>query len=131
MAFKQIGEKEYRVGDNHLYLGDDNIIYIHSVGIKDVAIADGMAKAYAQLVSLLDHKALVIVDANQAGKPSAEAREIFQKSILKHEKTGKFSIHGSHVVARTIANFFIGKLLGAKMQFFKTEEEALSWLKQE
>jgi len=69
-----------------------------------------------------------IVDLNFAGKQSPKARQLGQE-IINNEKMGKIAIWGVHSVARVIAEFFIGVSKKKDIRFFKSEEDALVWLK--
>jgi hypothetical protein len=60
---------------------------------------------------------------------SAKARR-FGKTGFEKEETGKVALIGMHPVARVLASFVIGMTRKEDLRFFKTEEEALAWLKE-
>ena len=122
-------EREIQIGENRFYLGEDNIIYATIVGEQDAKIATLFNKATLKLMNMVEGKVNVLTDNNRAGKTSPEARKIFQE-LLKHEKYGKLAIFGLHPVSRVLASFFMGFSKKKDMRFFKTREEALTWLKE-
>lgn len=122
-------EREILVGENRLYLDGDNILYITVIGDTDEKIATAMRDASFKLFNLVDGKVNAFVDLNKAGRQSAKARKI-GKETFEHEKNRKIAIFGLHPVARVIASFVMGVTKKKDIQFFKTEEEALDWLKE-
>jgi hypothetical protein len=125
-----IEEKEIWVGGNRIYLGEDNTIHLASVGAKDEQTAIAVKDAYIRIANMVEGKVDCLLDANRSGQPSSEARRIFQEGILQYEKTGKVAVFGMHPVARVISSFVMGATKKKDMRFFKTEEEALAWLKE-
>ena len=122
-------DREIQVGENRLYLGEDNIIYITSVGMKDDKIAIAIKDAYIKMANMVEGKVDLLIDTNKSGQPSSRARKIFQEGVLEHEKTGKVALFGANPVARVIASFVMGVTSKKDVRFFKTKEEALAWLK--
>ncbi len=122
-------ERESWVGKNRLYLGEDNIIRITIVGELDEETQIRINDAGYKLMNTVGGKMHALVDNNKAGKMSPGARKR-QAEISEDEKTGKVALFGLHPVARVIASFFIGISRNKDMRFFKTEEEALAWLKE-
>jgi len=127
---KQVSEREIWVGENRCYLGENNIIYITSVGMKDDKIAIAIKDAYIKMANMVEGKVDLLIDANKGGQPSSEARRIIQGGILENEKTGKVSILGAHPVARVLGAFIMGVSKKKDLRFFKTREKALAWLKE-
>ncbi len=122
-------EREIWVGENRLYLGEDNIIRITIVGELDEETQIRINDAGYKLMNTVGGKMHALVDNNKAGKMSPGARKR-QAEISEYEKTGKVALFGLHPVARVIASFFMGISRNKDMRFFKTEEEALAWLKE-
>ena len=121
--------REIWVGENRLYLGEDNIIYITSVGMKDDKIAIAIKDAYIKMANMVEGKVDLLIDTNKGGQPSSEARRIIQGGMLENEKTGKVALFGLHPVARVLASFVMGVTRKKDICFFKTREAALAWLK--
>ena len=122
-------DREIFVGENQLYLGEDNIIYVIRVGEADEEIATDITNTGLKLADLVNGKVKILADLNKAGKSSSDARKIYQKH-LKHNKFDKVALYGLHPVARVIATFGMGITKKKDVRFFKTKEEALLWLKE-
>ena len=121
-------DREIWVGENRLYLGEDNILCFANVGEHDEKIAIGCKEAILKLFNMVDGKVHGLIDLSKAGKQSPEARKIW-KEISELEKTGKVALFGMHPVARVIASFVMGVSRKKDMRFFKTKKEALAWVK--
>jgi hypothetical protein len=122
-------DREIRVGENRLYLGEDNVLYVTIFGEVDEKIAIALKEADLKFKNMVEEKYDVLADLNKSGKHSSESRKIW-KEMTEHDKTGKVAIFGMHPVARVIASFVMGVSKKKDMRFFKTKEEALLWLKE-
>jgi hypothetical protein len=122
-------DREIRVGENRLYLGEDNVLYVTVFGEIDEKIAIAIKEADLKFKNIVEEKYDVLADINKSGKHSSEARKIW-KEMTEHEKTGKVAMFGMHPVARVIASFVMGVTRKKDMRFFKTKEKALLWLKE-
>ena len=122
-------EREIQVGENKIYLREDNIISLDIVGEIDEDKAKNICAASLKFMKMLEGKVHTLVNNNKAGKQTAQARKIFRE-FVKHDRYGKCAIFGAHPVARVIASFFIGVTGVKDSRFFKTKEEALVWLKE-
>jgi len=122
-------DREIRVGENRLYLGEDNILYITNIGEIDEKTAIAIKEAVLNVANMVEGKVHTLTDLNKAGKTSPEARKVF-KELAEQEKQGKVALFGMHPVARVLASFFMGISKKKDMRFFKTKEEALAWLKE-
>ena len=125
---KQVSEREIWIGENRMYLGKDNIIYVTAVGEIDEKIAVECKEAMFNLINMVEEKANYLIDLNKGGKTSPAARKIFNE-LNEHEKAGKIAFFGLHPVARVLASFIGGTSKKKDIQFFKTKEGALAWLK--
>ncbi len=124
-----VKEREIWVGENKLYLDEDNIVHITVVGELDEETQTAINNAGYKLISTVEGKMNALVDLNKAGKISPGARKR-QVEISEYEKTAKVAMFGLHPVARVLASFFMGVSQKKDMRFFRTEEEALAWLKE-
>ena len=122
-------DREIRVGENRMYLGEDNLLCITIVGELDEETQIGINEAGYKLMNTVEGKVHALVDLNKAGKVSPGARKR-QVEISGHEKTAKVALFGLHPVARVVASFFMGISQKKDMRFFRTREEALAWLKE-
>jgi len=129
VEIKQVNEKEIWVGENRLYLGEDNILYETLVGEQDEKIVLAVHEASNKLRSRVEGKVNILVDLNKTGKPSPGVRKAGQE-MLEDERIGKTALFGLHPVARVLAAFVLGITRKKDARFFKTEEEALAWLKE-
>ena len=112
-----------------MYLDKDGILYNIMVGDMDYKMAIAFKEANLKLVDNVEGKIKVLVDLNEAGKPSSEERKII-KELSEIEKDGKVAHIGLHPVARMIASFCQGFSKKKDLRFFKTKDEALAWLKE-
>jgi len=122
-------EREIWVGENRIYLGEDNMLSLTILGEVDEEIEIGINEACLKLMNMVEGRVNTLIDLNKAGKTSLGARKR-QVEISGHEKTGKVALFGLHPVARVVASFFMGISQKKDVRFFKTREEALAWLKE-
>jgi hypothetical protein len=113
---------------NSVYLSEDNIVYITVVGESGNEIVIAMKTLHEKLNELVEEKVDFRIDINRAGKSSPEVRNM-GKLISQHKKIRKVAFFGSHPVARVLANFAMSVSKKKDVQFFDTEEKAISWLK--
>jgi hypothetical protein len=128
VEIKQVSEREIWVGENRMYLGEDNIFYITVVGEVDGKTAAEVTEIDNKFKSMVEGKLNVLADLNKGGKQSVEARKIW-KEMTEDDRTGKIAMYGMHPVARVLASFVMGVSRKKDVRFFKTKEEALTWLK--
>ena len=124
-------EREIWVGENRFHLGEDDILYISTVGEIDDKLAVEFIKALRSFDKFpkIGGKRDVLVDINKGGKTSPRARKLFIETC-EQEETGKVAMFGLHPVSRVLASFLIGVTAKKDMRFFKTKYEALAWLKE-
>jgi hypothetical protein len=118
------------IGENRVYLRDDDIIQFTIVGDQDEKTVICLKEASNKLKSMVGGRPNVLVDLNRVGKPTQGARRI-GKERLDDDRVGKVALFGLHPVARVIASFVISVTRKKDMRFFKTKEEALLWLRDE
>jgi len=128
IEIKNISANEIWVGENKSILIGGNIIHIKAVGDQTNEVAQAQLKVNHQLFNLIDGDAFFLIDLNKSGKNTPEARDIWNKQG-DHEKVKKVGIYGIHPVARVIASFVMRTSSKKNRGFFKTKEEALTWLK--
>jgi len=125
---QQISEKEFRVGNNKVFLLEDDIIYIEAYGEQTDEIAFAHLNHNEILVKQLSGKINYLVNLNDAGKSSPKARRIWQE-LSEAETTNKTALFGMHPVAKLLASFVIGVTKRKNMRFLNSREEAVNWLK--
>jgi hypothetical protein len=126
---RQVSEREFWIGENRMYLGQDDIIYYTAGGECDEGKAILIRDVAIRFHNANKGKTNMLIDLDKAGKQSPEARNIW-KELSEHEKAGKIAILGLNPVARVIASFVMGIAKKEDMRFFKTKEEAFAWLKE-
>ena len=122
--------REILVGENRIYLDEDNILNYINIGEMDEEIARESCDAMLKLRNMGEGKVHFFIDLNKGGKTSTKARKILQEFTQKGVY-GKLALCGLNPVARVLAAFFMGITQKNNMRFFKTKEEALAWLKDE
>ena len=123
-----ISEREFWIGDNRIYLEDDNIIYIIAVRELNKHHAVEISQTIIKLGDMAEGKVNLLGDLKKAGKPSSEARKVL-KDLNKSDKIGKIALLGIQPVARMLAFMVIGSSKNKAIHFFRTKDEALKWLK--
>ena len=118
-----------KLGESKIYLNEDNILCVDVVGELTDEQAIPLKEGMLKLMNHVPGKVHVLADLDKAGKPAARVREIGRK-VAEDKKTGKVATFGIHPVARMIAFFWMSMFGKQDMQFFKTKEEALAWLKE-
>jgi len=127
---RKVNEREIWVGENRLYIGEDNILYETMVGKQDLETMIAIMGAHDKLKNLIEGKINIIVDINKADAAPSEARKFTQEKLMIGEH-GKIALCGMQPVARVIASFLMGVSKKKDMRFFRTKEEALAWIKED
>jgi hypothetical protein len=127
---RQVSEKEIWVGQNKASLIEKNIIYVIAVGEVTTELAIAQVEGLNKLEALADGPVNYLIDLNDAGKSSPEARKVWEK-IGENVKKSKLALFGLNSVARMLASFVMGICGKSNQRFFKTKEEALRWLREE
>ncbi|MFC1586455.1 STAS/SEC14 domain-containing protein, partial [Fibrobacterota bacterium] len=96
-------------------------------GEIDGHIARKSCEAMFTLRNMAEEKAHFLIDLNEGGKTTSEARTVFKEFTEQHVD-GKLAFFGMHPVAKILASFFMGLIRKKNMKFFKTEEDALAWI---
>ena len=129
IEIKRVSEREYCMGENRWYLGEDNIIYITLVGEMDEKMAIIIKEVNIKFLNMVKEKVNVLIYLNRTGKASPEVRKVYNE-LNDHEKAGKIALFGLHPVARVLASFVTGLSKNKNQRFFKTKDDALAWLKE-
>lgn len=123
-------DREVWLGENRLYLGQDDILYCTFVGDVDDECVKKSAEIAYEFAKKVKGKLKVIVDLNKTGMFTAIARKA-SKKYVEDKCIGKIALHGVNAVARVIASFVMGFSKKQDFRFFKSKEEALAWLQQQ
>ena len=122
-------DREILVGENTLYLGEDNVLCETLVGEQDEKTVLAIHEASVKLRSMVEERIDLLIDLNRTGKPSLGARKRGQE-MLEDKGIGKVALFGLHPVARVLASFVLGITSKRDARFFKSKEEALAWFKE-
>ncbi|MBN1410372.1 MAG: hypothetical protein JW969_05975 [Spirochaetales bacterium] len=125
-------DREIRIGENRVYLGEDDIYYFTFIGDLNEETALEFRQAIMTLNERFGKKVRgSISDINRLKSMSYKARQILREWDEEMDTTSAYAtIVGLHPVARVIASFFMRAVPFKGLQFFKTIEEARAWLKE-
>ncbi len=121
-------EKEVLLGENRMELRQDKILYVGLVGALDEKIAASIIQALPGFYNTAPWKVGCLIDFSKSGEISAEAKKLFI-NLATDKKIGKVAVLGLSFFARAAAWVFIQTLPKKDISIYKTEEEALTWLK--
>jgi hypothetical protein len=124
----KISEKEFRVGQNQIYIIDDSIIYIEAVGEQTDEMAAVIRQNYKQVFSRITGKVKQLINLNSSGKSSPASRRLFRE-MNNTVEVDKVAIYGLHPVARVLASFVMDSNNQKHIRFFRDKEKALEWLR--
>lgn len=113
-----------------VYLGDDGIIRVISIGNQTPEEATEVRKAVLELGKKVPGKIKVLNDLSKMGESLPGSRTETVKSI-KLEEVGKVASFGGSRTTQIMASFIIkASGMSKKVRYFKTEADALKWLKE-
>ena len=121
-------EKEIIIGRNRLHLREDNILHETIVGYIDYKTAVELYQASSQLRSMVDGKVDILTNVENIVTADPKSIDLVKVEI-EDEKVRKVAFVGKNPIAFFVAAQFMGSTQKTNMAFFKTEEEALQWLK--
>jgi hypothetical protein len=124
----QISDREFRAGEHHYLIGDDNIFYVTLNGDADDEMGIEIDRMINRMVENIDGKLDLLIDLNRAGKTSSRSRKLF-KAFSETGKCRKIALFGAHPVSMVIASFVMGISRNKNMTFFKNREAAMEWLR--
>jgi hypothetical protein len=127
LSVREITRTEFWVGPTQVKVTNGNLVNIKAVGPQNYDTAMAHIRIFDQIYSDIKKPILFLIDLNDAGKNSAEARKVW-KDISDNEYTCKVALVGIHPVARVIAGFVMSISTGSKIQFFGSREKALKWI---
>lgn len=115
---------------NEVFLDEDKIIHVVSIGDQSAEEMIEVRKAVLELGKEVPGKIKVLNDLTQMGKSLPGSRTEAVKYI-KLEEVSKVALFGASAFNRIIASFIIrASGMGKKVKYFKTETDALKWLKE-
>ena len=121
-------EKEIIIGQNRVHLREDNILHETMVGYISHKTAIELYQASSQLRSMVDGKVDILTNIENIVAADPKSLDV-AKAAIEDEKVRKIAFVGKNPIAVFVAAQFMKTAQKANMAFFKTEEEALKWLK--
>ena len=128
IEIKLTGENEIHVKDIVIKILENNIIIYNAVGSPNEEIANAIYEMDTKILKETKGKVYRLIDLSNAGKPSKEAREIFQK-LLTENHVEKTAFVVGNPVAKIITSFIIAFLKISDIKLFPTQESAIEWFK--
>ncbi len=129
MDVVQISENEYCVGDHSIFVfPSENLIHGIIRGEQTPECARTIEPLIVKLNKTIKGKTSYLVDLNEAGKSSPEARKTWAR-LSDEQDIHKVAVFGMHPVAKILASFVMRFTQNNEMHFFKTKEGAITWLK--
>ena len=126
LGVKEAISTEFWVGPTQVTLMDGDTLNVKAMGPQTYETAMAHLKIFEHFYEQVNKPLKFLIDLNDAGKNSAEARKVW-KDISEHEYTSKVALVGIHPVARVIAGFVMSISTSNKIKFFSTREKALKW----
>jgi len=120
------------MGAYKVWLDDDGIIKGILLGDQDKESTENVITEVNTLLSKENCIGSVLIDMSQTGRPSSESRRLHANNIRSNPKNlRKLALYGASTMNRVMANFII-KASGRvdMVRYFKTEKEAIEWLKE-
>lgn len=111
------------------FIDQDTILNVMVFGDIDAKTALAAKHIIQELTFNLTWKPKFLVNLNEAGRQSPEARKTWDE--ISEEKNAAVALFGMHYVAKVIATFFMKFSRTKNTRFFNTKEDALNWLKEE
>ena len=108
---------------------DDNIIFISAIGPVTEEIAKAGESSVVKFSAKNNCKTNILVDLTDAGQPEAKAIRIYLR-VAEMDTVGNIAMFGSHPVARVLGSLMVNIGRKKNFKFFKTQEEAMIWLKE-
>jgi len=122
--------------DDRVWLGDDGIIYVEVADRFDQESVFEFLEKIVEILRTFSVRRKLLVHINQStsfATPSLWRKEMANKAIAASKELDfkKIAVYGGSVMARTIGSFILAAAVGIKnVRLFKTEKEALRWLKE-
>ncbi len=121
-------DREIKIGKNTLYLGEDNILRETFVGRPNEAAAKEIDEAANTLRNMVDGKVDTLINIEKIEMITPKVLE-FAVANLTEARVGRVAVVGKNPIAIILAAPVIAAARKNDLAYFKTEEEAIKWLK--
>ncbi|WP_430972548.1 hypothetical protein [Sunxiuqinia rutila] len=130
ITIREVSKDEVWMNHNHIRLIEDQVFHIVACGEQTSEMAYTYLDIFDRMLSGSSKPVSYLVDLNQAGRNSSEARRVW-KQIGDCAQTHRIALFGLHPVAEVLACFVIGISNEQEMRFFRNETAAMNWLRKE
>jgi len=117
-----------------IWLGDDGIVRVKVGKTMDEGIIDDLANDFQGIARKLSSKAKVLIDLGSVPNvPISSFRRKATRLIkdaFKNPGFEKIALYKGGVIPRTVVSFILVAAGLKNIKYFKTEEEALKWLRE-
>lgn len=136
MEEKDIKNNKEENKDDRVWLGAPGIIYVE---IIDKPNKESVVELFEKIVEMLRAfpiRKKLLVHINQFtifASPSLWRKEVANKAITATKELGfeRIAVYGGDIISRTVGSFIMTAAVGIKnVKLFKTQIEALKWLKE-
>ena len=116
---------------NKVYMGDNGFIYVEYIGDQNATTLEQTIQKVDKVINEVKSQnkpALVVCDISKVTKHDAGARKVGSEALntLHYDK---FAICGGNFFLRSIASILVKATGKSNVSVFKTQEEAVRWLK--
>lgn len=126
-------DTELELEGSKVWLGDDGIVRIRIGEVINEGIVEATAKDFREIVKTPPIKARVLIDISAGPRVTSS---IFRKNAVKLIKDTlkdpgfeRIALWGGSVIQKVGTSFIITAAGFKNIKYFKTEKEALEWLK--
>ena len=132
-------KEEMEIEGSKIWLGEDGILYVKIGKVMNKKVAEELANRYIEVAKKTPRgEVRAIIDMSDVPHTSLGVSQDFRKKIVGNireafQKYGfkKAAIWGGGVFQRTVVKFILAAARIKNIRHFKTEKEALKWLKEE
>lgn len=111
------------------WLDEDGIVNAKSSGMQDVDASNRIIAAYQAAYESLGYKYLHVLDVSELKDVPPEAAKLMKGFCLAESSPmSRMAVFGSGFFMRTFFNMY-AKISSIPMRVFKTQEEAVTWVK--
>ena len=121
-------KREILAGRTRGYIDEDNILHLKITGKLDYEHTTQLIEAANKLTSTVGKKVDSVIDISDIGLITVMTQNLGKK-WLDAKETGKVAIFGAGTRPAIIAKFVLEAIGKKDIALFKTEEDALKWLK--
>ena len=126
---------ELETKEGKIWLGDDGIVRVKAERVMNEKIIERLVRSFREIAKELPTKPKILVDISVS--PYAPG-SLFRKNVVRILKDAikdpgfeKLAMWGGGVLQRVSVSFILTASRLKNIKYFKTEEEAFKWFKEE